>query len=76
MPPIETIAKPVRNRISIKVPKEYASCSFQVLLVPLPHENTKWRTVGKVEGLSFKISDEDLFADNADEWEACADGVP
>ena len=35
MPPIETIARPVRNRISVKVPKEYASYSFQVLLVPL-----------------------------------------
>lgn len=76
MPPIETIAKPVRNRISIKVPKEYASCSFQVLLVPLSPERTKWRTVGKVDGLSFKISDEDLFSDDAGEWEACADGIP
>lgn len=35
MPPIETIARPVRNRISVKVPKEYASYFFQVLLVPL-----------------------------------------
>ncbi len=35
MPLIETIARPVRNRISVKVPKEYASYSFQVLLVPL-----------------------------------------
>ena len=35
MSPIETIARPVRNRISVKVPKEYASYSFQVLLVPL-----------------------------------------
>lgn len=76
MPPIETIAKPVRNRISIKVPKEYASYSFQVLLVPLSPERTKWRTVGKVDGLSFKISDEDLFSDDAVEWDACADGVP
>ena len=76
MPPIETIARPVRNRISIKVPREYASYSFQVLLVPLQPQKTKWRTVGKVEGLSFKIKDEDLFSDDSDEWEACADGVP
>ena len=75
MPPIQTIARPIRNRISIKVPKEYSSYSFQVLLVPLPLEKKKFRTVGKVDGLSFKISDEDLFSDDAGEWEACADGV-
>lgn len=76
MPPIETIARPVRNRISVKVPKEYASYSFQVLLVPLTSEAARWRTVGKVDGLSFKISDEDLFSDDANEWEVCADGIP
>ena len=76
MPPIETIARPVRNRISVKVPKEYSSYSFQVLLVPLAPGKAKWRHVGKVNGLSFKISDEDLFSDDASDWEACADGVP
>ena len=76
MPPIETIARPVRNRISVKVPKEYSSYSFQVLLVPLAPGKAKWRHVGKVDGLSFKISDEDLFSDDASDWEACADGVP
>lgn len=35
MPPIETIVKPYRNRISVSVPKEYGSYSFQVILVPL-----------------------------------------
>ena len=35
MPPIETIARPRRNRISIPIPKEYGSYSFQVILVPL-----------------------------------------
>lgn len=35
MPPIETIARPRRNRISVAVPREYGSCSFQVILVPL-----------------------------------------
>ena len=76
MPSTETIARPVRNRISIKVPKEYPSYSFQVLLVPLMSEKTKWRHVGKVDGLSFKISDEDLFSDDARDWEACTDGIP
>ena len=35
MPPIETIATPRRNRISVSVPREYSSYSFQVILVPL-----------------------------------------
>ncbi len=35
MPPIETIARPRRNRISVAVPREYGSYSFQVILVPL-----------------------------------------
>lgn len=38
MQTIETIARPRRNRISIAVPKEYAACSFQVILVPLADE--------------------------------------
>ena len=35
MSPIETIAKPRRNRISVQIPREYSSYSFQVILVPL-----------------------------------------
>ncbi len=35
MSPIETIVRPRRNRISVPVPKEYGSYSFQVILVPL-----------------------------------------
>ena len=35
MPPIETIATPRRNRISVSIPREYSSYSFQVILVPL-----------------------------------------
>lgn len=38
MPAIETIAKPRRNRISVPVPKEYGSYSFQVILVPIRPE--------------------------------------
>ena len=36
MPPIETIARPCRNRISVEIPKEYGSYSFRVLLFPIP----------------------------------------
>ena len=35
MPPIETIKRPHRNRISVQVPKEYSAYSFRVILVPL-----------------------------------------
>ncbi len=35
MPPIETITRPRRNRISVSVPREYSAYSFQVILVPL-----------------------------------------
>lgn len=35
MSPIETIVRPRRNRITVPVPKEYSSYSFQVILVPL-----------------------------------------
>lgn len=35
MPTIETIVKPRGNRITVPVPKEFGSYSFQVILVPL-----------------------------------------
>lgn len=35
MPPIETIARPVRNRISVEIPKRYRAYSFRVVLVPI-----------------------------------------
>ena len=38
MPPIETIARPHKNRISVAVPREYGTYSFQVILVPLEQE--------------------------------------
>ena len=38
MPPIETITRPRKNRISVAVPKEYGKCSFQVILVPFEQE--------------------------------------
>lgn len=45
MPPIETIASPSRNQIKIQVPKEYASYSFQVILVPLAENGVATREV-------------------------------
>lgn len=75
MPPIETVIRPIRNRISIQVPKEYAAYSFRITLVPLAPEKPAIRTVGKVPGLSFKIKDEDLFSDDAEMWEICSNDV-
>lgn len=47
MQTIETIARPRRNRISVAVPKEYAACSFQVILVPLADEPHVPATAGE-----------------------------
>ncbi|MBR4259276.1 MAG: hypothetical protein IKQ17_09605 [Kiritimatiellae bacterium] len=76
MPTIETVATPVHNRISIQIPKEYASYSFKVVLVPFTMSESSLRTVKKVPGLSFEIKDEDLFSDDADMWEACSNETP
>ena len=35
MPAIETIARPVRNRISVEIPQRYHAYSFRVVLVPI-----------------------------------------
>ena len=40
MPSLETIARPRRNRISIAVPREYGSYSFQVILLPIASEDS------------------------------------
>ena len=48
MSPIETIAKPRRNRISVQIPREYSSYSFQVILVPLVSD-TSSSTSGPVK---------------------------
>ena len=40
MPSLETIARPRGNRISITVPKEYGSYSFQVILLPIASEDS------------------------------------
>ena len=40
MPSLETIARPRRNRISIAVPREYSSYSFQVILLPIASEGS------------------------------------
>ena len=53
MPPIETITRPRRNRISVSVPREYSSYSFQVILVPLGVDTTRTVTLMPHKKRSF-----------------------
>ena len=38
MPAIRTFAKPVNDMLTVRIPKEYSSCSFEVVLVPFVKE--------------------------------------
>lgn len=53
MPPIETIARPRRNRISVPVPREYSAYSFQVILVPLGVDAVRTATLMPRKKQSF-----------------------
>ena len=53
MPPIETITRPCRNRISVSVPREYSGYSFQVILVPLGVDTTRTITLMPHKKRSF-----------------------
>ena len=72
MPPIETITRPYRNRISVSVPKEYSAYSFQVILVPcnvtprpsaaadihiFDSLHTDWGGAGSAEEIAASIRD-------------------
>ena len=43
MPTLRTYAKPIDDTVMVKIPKEYASYSFQVILVPcrMPHTSSE-----------------------------------
>ena len=49
MPPIETIVRPVKNKISIELPEQYWSYSFKVVLVPLAPCDDSQEESGKEE---------------------------
>ena len=36
MPAIRTVAHPVNNTVTVNIPKEYRSYSFEVFIVPIP----------------------------------------
>ena len=53
MPPIETIMRPHRNRISVSVPRGYSAYSFQVILVPLGVDAVRTTTLMPRKKRSF-----------------------
>ena len=50
MPTIQTVARPRRNHISVAIPEEYSSYSFQVILVPFKEEAQKRYNVSDLAG--------------------------
>ena len=42
MPAIRTFARPVDDRVTVSVPREYCSYSFEVLLVPVAGQSPSW----------------------------------
>jgi hypothetical protein len=70
MPAIETIVRPHRNRISIAVPKEYGSYSFQVILLPISSEDPfSTRSAGRVRPQKKNFVDALLACPRLDEGE-------
>ena len=58
MPSIRTYARPVSNQVTIDIPQEYASYSFEILLMPVRNERRK---MGFVEFLrSAQVEDGEL----------------
>lgn len=54
MPPIETIARPVRNRISIEIPERYSAYAFRVVMVPIVPEESR-ETVSVDDGIDPRV---------------------
>ena len=54
MPSISTYARPVSNQVTIDIPQEYASCSFEILLMPVRHESKKMGFV-ELTGASLRL---------------------
>ena len=53
MPTLRTFAKPIDDTVMVKIPKEYASYSFQVILVPcrMPHARSGTADIHIFDGL-------------------------
>ncbi len=66
MPSIRTYARPVRNQVTIDIPREYASCSFEVLLMPMRHERKKLSFVDFLRSAQIEEGELDLTRDRQD----------
>ncbi len=77
MPSLETIARPRGNRISITVPKEYGSYSFQVILIPLAKAEVSAPVEQSRKGRSFvdvllscpKLDDGETLVEDRRVWD-------
>ena len=66
MPSIRTYARPVSNRVTIDIPREYVSYSFEIPLVPVRHERKKTGFVEFLRSAQVEDGGLDLTRDHQD----------
>lgn len=66
MPSIRTFARPVSNQVTIDIPREYASYSFEILLMPVRHERKKMGFVEFLRSAQVEDGELDLTRDHQD----------
>ena len=66
MPSIRTYARPVSNQVTIDIPREYASYSFEILLMPVRHESKKMGFVEFLRSAQVEDGELDLTRDHQD----------
>ena len=66
MPSIRTYARPVSNRVTIDIPREYSSYAFEILLMPVRHERKKMGFVEFLRSAQVEDGELDLTRDHQD----------
>ena len=66
MPSIRTYASPVSNQVTIDIPREYASYSFEILLMPVRHERKKMGFVEFLRSAQVEEGELDLTRNHQD----------
>ncbi len=66
MPAIRTFAKPVNDTVTIQIPEEYRSYSFEVVLVPFSAKPSKPNFVDFLCSCPVDASELDLSRDSDD----------
>jgi len=66
MPSIRTYARPVSNRVMIDIPREYASYSFEILLMPVRSERKRMSFVDFLRSAQVEEGELDLSRDHQD----------